>query len=205
MSVSSLLLLCFSAVFAENLVFTRLLGVGPLITVSGKPKAALTVGALITAVMTLSSALAFAARRFVLEPLGAQFLQIIVYVVIIVLLSEGAGLLLSRFLPALYGIVSVYMPLVPANCAVLGASLLSVQFGHGFVQSVLFGFFGSLGFALALFVFCGVRERLELADPPRSFAGVPMYLVALGLIALAFCGFKGVDFGGGSLFPFTLS
>jgi electron transport complex protein RnfA len=112
---------------------------------------------------------------------------------------------MKKSFPPLYKALGIYLPLITTNCAVLGVALLNVQSGYGFVQSTLYGFFAALGFTFALFVFAGVRQRLELASPPESFAGVPLSLIAAGLIAMAFSGFKGVSLGGSSLFPFTMS
>lgn len=203
MSVSGLLALCFSTVLAENYVLVRFLGVGPLIGASGRRGAAAPMWAAVAAVSTVSSALAWVIYNYLLAPFGLEYLQIIVFVAVIALLVELFGALCKRCLPELYGTLKPYLPLVATNSAVLGAALFNVQFGGGFVQSVLYGFLGSLGFGVALFAFCGVRRRLELAAPPKSFEGAPLALVALGLIAMVFWGLRGVSFGGGSTFPFS--
>ena len=205
MSITELLLMCFSAILVENFIFVKFMGVCPFLGVSGKVDTALSMGAAVTFVMTVSSAATWLVYTYVLVPFGLEYLETIAFIIIIASLVQLIEMFMKKSFPPLYKALGIYLPLITTNCAVLGVALLNVQLGYGFVQSTLYGFFAALGFTFALFVFAGVRQRLELASLPESFAGVPLSLIAAGLIALAFSGFKGVSLGGSSLFPFTLS
>lgn len=205
MSVTELLLMCFSAVLADNFIFVKFMGVCPFIGVSGKVDTALSMGASVTFVMTVSSAATWAVYHYVLVPLGLEYLETIAFILIIAAIVQLIEMFMKKSFPPLYSALGIYLPLITTNCAVLGVALINIQSGYGFVQSVLYGFFAAIGFTLAMVVFAGVRQRLSLADPPKSFEGVPLALVAAGLIAMAFSGFKGIDLGESSLFPFTLS
>lgn len=205
MSITELLLMCFSAILVENFIFVKFMGVCPFLGVSGKVDTALSMGAAVTFVMTVSSAATWLVYTYVLVPFGLEYLETIAFIIIIASLVQLIEMFMKKSFPPLYRALGIYLPLITTNCAVLGVALLNVQSGYGFVQSTLYGFFAALGFTFALFVFAGVLQRLELASPPESFAGVPLSLIAAGLIAMAFSGFKGVSLGGSSLFPFTMS
>lgn len=205
MSVTELLLMCFSAILVENFIFSKFMGVCPFLGVSGKIDTALSMGVAVTFVMTISSAATWLVYTYVLVPFDLQYLQTVAFIIIIASLVQLIEMFMKKSFPPLYKALGIYLPLITTNCAVLGVTLINVQQGFGFVQSVLYGFFAALGFTFALFVFAGVRQRLELAAPPESFAGVPLSLVAAGLIAMAFSGFKGISLAEVSLFPFTLS
>lgn len=205
MSITEFFLMCFSAILVENFIFSKFMGVCPFLGVSGKIDTALSMGGAVTFVMTLSSAAAWLVYNFVLVPFKLQYLQTIAFIIIIASLVQLIEMFMKKAFPPLYKALGIYLPLITTNCAVLGVTLINVQNGYGFIQSVLYGFFAALGFTFALFVFAGVRQRIELASPPESFAGVPLSLVAAGLIAMAFSGFKGVSLSEVALFPFSLS
>lgn len=205
MSLSSLLLMCFSAIFIENFIFVKFLGVCPFLGVSGKIDTALSMGVAVTFVMTVASAATWLVYTYILVPFNLEYLETIAFIVIIASLVQLIEMFMKKSFPPLYKALGIYLPLITTNCAVLGVALLNVQQNYGFLESVLYGFFAAVGFTFALFVFAGVRQRLALASPPRSFEGTPLLLVAAGLIAMAFSGFKGVHIGGETLFPFSLS
>ncbi len=192
--VKDLLLIMFTAVLLENFIFYRFYGCCPFLGVSEKPDTALGMGCAVMFVMTLSSAVTCAVYRFVLVPLGLEYLETVGFILIIAALVQFIEMFLRRFVPALYRALGIYLPLITTNCAVLGAALLNIQKGYTLIESAVFGFSAALGFTLAIVVFAGVRARLELADPPKAFRGMPIVLVAAGLLALAFSGFSGVSF-----------
>lgn len=204
MSITDILLLCFSAILAENFIFVKFMGVCPFLGVSGKIDTALSMGMAVTFVMTVASAASWAVYNFVLIPFGLEYLETIAFIIIIASLVQLIEMFMKKAFPPLYKALGIYLPLITTNCAVLGVALLNVQNGYNLLQSVLYGFFAALGFTFALFVFAGVRQRLELASPPKAFEGVPLSLVAAGLIAMAFSGFQGINLGEASFFPFTL-
>lgn len=204
MTLTEFLLLCFTAVFAENFIFVKFMGVCPFLGVSGRIDTALSMGAAVTFVMTVASAASWAVYNLVLVPFELEYLETVAFIIIIASLVQLIEMFMKKAFPPLYKALGIYLPLITTNCAVLGVALLNVQNGYGLLQSVLYGFFAALGFTFALFVFAGVRQRLVLASPPKAFEGVPLSLVAAGLIAMAFSGFQGISLGDSSFFPFTL-
>lgn len=192
--MSSMFLLMLSAVLTGNFIFSRFYGVCPFLGVSEKPDTALGMGMAVTFVMTLSSAATYAIYTFLLVPFGLTYLTTIAFILVIATLVQFIEMFLRRFVPALYSALGIYLPLITTNCAVLGAALLNVSEGYSFIESVVFGFSAALGFTLAIVLFAGVRERLKYADPPKAFAGMPLILIAAGLVAMAFSGFSGVSF-----------
>ena len=205
MTITELLLLCFSAILAENFIFVKFMGVCPFLGVSGRIDTALSMGMAVTFVMTVASAATWAVYNFVLVPFELEYLETIAFIIIIASLVQLIEMFMKKAFPPLYKALGIYLPLITTNCAVLGVALLNVQNEYNLLQSVMYGFFAALGFTFALFVFSGVRQRLELASPPKSFEGVPLSLVAAGLIAMAFSGFQGINLGGSGFFPFSLS
>ena len=149
-------------------------------------------GMAVTFVMTLSGAVTWCVYEFLLVPFQLEYLKTVAFILVIAALVQFIEMFLRRFIPALYASLGIYLPLITTNCAVLSAALLAVQNSYGFVEAVAFGFSSALGFTLAIVVFAGVRGRLQLADPPRSFRGFPITLIAAGLLAMAFAGFAGV-------------
>ena len=194
MSLTNLLLLMFGAAFAENIIFSRLYGSRLFFDAADTPDTALSIGAVMTFIMTLSSAAAWAVYHLILLPLGLGYLRLIAFVLVIAALAQLTELLLRKFLPALRSAVGEYFPLVALNCAVPGIALVNAEEGFGLAASVACGFASAIGFTLAILVLAGVRGRLQFADPPRAFRGFPLTLVAAGLLAMAFSGFSGIRF-----------
>ncbi|MBR5452718.1 MAG: electron transport complex subunit RsxA [Clostridia bacterium] len=189
-----ILILMFSAILIENYIFSKFLGICPFLGVSDKPSTAVGMGFAVTFVMTISSAVTYGVYYLILEPLGVEYLQTIAFILIIAALVQFIEMFLRKYIPALYSALGIYLPLITTNCAVLGAAMLNIQEGHNFIQSVVYGFSSAVGFTLALVIFAGVRERMALSKPPKAFRGVPIALVAAGLIAMAFSGFLGISF-----------
>lgn len=192
MSFGEILLLMFSAILVENFIFSKFYGCCPFLGVSEKPDTALGMGMAVTFVMTVSGAVTWAVYYFLLEPFGLEYLKTIAFILVIAALVQFIEMFLRRFIPALYGSLGIYLPLITTNCAVLSSALLIVQNEYTFVAAVCFGLASALGFTLAITVFAGVRSRMEMADPPRAFRGFPLTLITAGLLAMAFSCFSGV-------------
>ncbi len=192
MSFSDVLLMMFSAILVENFIFSRFYGCCPFLGVSEKPDTALGMSMAVTFVMTVSGAATWAVYHYLLVPFGLEYLRTVAFILVIAALVQFIEMFLRRFIPALYGALGIYLPLITTNCAVLSSALLIVQEDYTFPQAVVFGFSAALGFTLAITVFAGVRARMEHADPPRAFKGFPLTLIAAGLLAMAFSCFSGV-------------
>jgi len=192
--MKEIFLLMLSTVLVENFIFSRFLGCCPFLGVSEKTDTAVGMGLAVTFVMTISSAATWAVNHFILEPFGYEYLQTVAFILVIAALVQFIEMFLRKFIPALYGALGIFLPLITTNCAVLGAALINIQEGYSFVESVVFGFSAALGFTLAIVIFAGVRERMRYATPPKAFAGFPLTLIAAGLAAMAFSGFSGMSF-----------
>ncbi len=189
-----ILLLMLTAVLVENYIFSRFLGICPFLGVSEKPDTAIGMGFAVMFVMTISSAATYAVYYLILVPFGLEYLETIAFILIIASLVQFIEMFLRKFVPSLYGALGIYLPLITTNCAVLGAALLNIQNGYNFGESIAYGFSSALGFTLAIVIFAGVRMRIALSEPPKSFKGIPIAMIAAGLIAMAFAGFTGMSF-----------
>ena len=193
--MGNIFLIMFAAILTENFIFSRFLGICPFLGVSNKPSTALGMGMAVTFVMTVSSAVTWAVYRFILLPLKIEYLKTIAFILVIATLVQFIEMFLRKYVPALYGALGIYLPLITTNCAVLGAALLNIQKGYSFGESVAFGFASALGFTMAILIFAGVRERLAFATPPKCFKGFPILLISASLAAMAFAGFSGMKLG----------
>ncbi len=192
--MNSIFMIMFTAILTENFIFSRFYGCCPFLGVSDKPSTALGMGMAVTFVMTLASAATWAVYNFLLVPFGLEYLKTIAFILLIATLVQFIEMFLRKFIPALYGALGIYLPLITTNCAVLGAALVNIEEGHSFIESVVFGFSAALGFTLAIVIFAGVRERLNFANPPKAFRGFPILLISASLAAMAFSGFSGMKF-----------
>ena len=198
---TDILVLMLSAVLIENFIFSRFMGCCPFLGVSEKPDTALGMGCAVIFVMTLASAACNLVYNFVLVPFNLEYLYTIAFILVIASLVQFIEMFLRKVVPSLYNALGIYLPLITTNCAVLGAVILNMQNysdmakGQSLLFSVLFGFFAAVGFTLAIVIFAGVRARMEYSEPPKSFRGMPIALVAAGLIAMAFSGFSGTTLG----------
>jgi electron transport complex protein RnfA len=192
--MNNIFMIMFAAILTENFIFSRFYGCCPFLGVSDKPSTALGMGMAVTFVMTLSSAATWAVYNYLLVPFGLEYLKTIAFILLIATLVQFIEMFLRKFIPALYGALGIYLPLITTNCAVLGAALVNIEEGYNLLESVVFGFSAALGFTLAIVVFAGVRERLNFADPPKSFRGFPILLISASLAAMAFSGFSGMKF-----------
>ena len=181
------------AMLTQNFVLVRFYGICPFLGVSKKTDTALGMGMAVTFVMTIASMLTYLANHFLLEVFNISYLRTVVFILIIASIVQIVEMFLQKVLPSLYSALGIYLPLITTNCAVLGVALLNVQNEYNFINSVIYGFFGGLGFTLAIVLFAGVRERLELSDIPEFLKGFPISLITAGLIAMAFLGFSGMQ------------
>ncbi|MBE6919762.1 MAG: RnfABCDGE type electron transport complex subunit A [Ruminococcaceae bacterium] len=191
MEITSLLAISLGAILANNFIFAQFLGICPFLGVSKKIDTAIGMGAAVTFVMGLASAFCFLVNK-VLVALDLAFMQTVAFILVIASLVQFVEMFLKKFVPTLYTALGVYLPLITTNCAVLGVALLNVQNDYNFIESVVYGITGGLGFLLAIFLFAAVREQTEFSETPKSFEGFPIALVTAGLIALAFMGFSGL-------------
>ena len=192
--MSEIFMIMFAAILTENFIFSKFYGICPFLGVSDKPSTALGMGMAVTFVMTISSAATWAVYYLILEPLQLEYLKTIAFILVIATLVQFIEMFLRKYIPALYSALGIYLPLITTNCAVLGAALVNIQEGYSLLESVVFGFSAALGFTMAIVVFAGVRERMVFAEPPKSFRGYPILLIAASLVAMAFSGFAGMSF-----------
>ena len=183
-----------TAIFINNIVFSQFLGICPFLGVSKRIDSALGMGAAVTFVITLSTVVAWLLQYYVLNPLGLQFLQTIVFILVIAFLVQLLEIVMKKTLPSLYQALGVFLPLITTNCAVLGVAIMVIQKGFNLMEAVTYGFSTSIGFTLALWLFAGIREQLELAELPRAMRGVPIALVCAGMFEMRFMGFSGIKF-----------
>ena len=187
-----LILLIISAVLVNNFVLARFLGICPFLGVSKKTETAIGMGMAVIFVLTLSSLFTWLSYEYLLVPYHIEYLQTIVFILIIAAFVQLVEMFIKKASPSLYQALGIYLPLITTNCAVLAVAVINVQAGYNFWESVLFGFGAAVGFALALVLFSGIRERMELSDIPKPLQGTAIALVTAGLLALAFMGFTGL-------------
>ena len=190
--MADLILILVGTVLVNNFVLVRFLGLCPFMGVSRNLEAAFGMSMATAFVLTLSSAIAYLLHEYVLVPLDLEYLKTISFILVIAASVQFTEIMVRRLSPLLHQLLGIYIPLIATNCAVLGVALLNVQEAGGFVQSVFYGFGAAAGFALALVLFAGMRERLQAADVPRAFRGTAIALMTAGIMSLAFMGFSGM-------------
>ena len=192
MEIFKLLSITLGAILANNFIFSQFLGCCPFLGDSKKVDTAVGMGVAVTFVMGLASAVCFVVNKYILIPLDLAYMQTVAFILVIASLVQFIEMFLQKAMPALYTALGVYLPLITTNCAVLGVVLLNVQNGYNFIESVVYGITGGLGFLLAIVLFASIRERLVFADYPKCWDGFPIALITAGLMALAFMGFSGL-------------
>lgn len=180
-----------STIFVNNYVFARFLGICPFLGVSNKMETSTGMGVAVTFVITIASAITWAIQK-VLIHFSIEYLQTIVFILVIASLVQFVELVIRKISPTLYNAMGVYLPLITTNCVVLGVTILNVQEGYNLIQTLTNAIGASLGFFLALILLSGVREKLELADIPEALKGFPIALISAGLMSIAFSGFGGM-------------
>lgn len=184
-----------TAIFINNIVLAQFLGICPFLGVSRQTGSALGMGAAVTFVITLSTAVTWCLQTYLLDPLQLQFLQTILFILVIASLVQMLEIVIRKIAPALYEALGVFLPLITTNCAVLGVAILVIQKQFTLMESIVYGFSTSLGFTLALWIFAGIREQIAIAKVPKGMSGVPLALLCAGILAMAFMGFSGIKIG----------
>lgn len=180
------------AIFVNNVVFAQFLGICPFLGVSSKVDTSLGMGAAVTFVMALSSIVAWLIQEYILVPFGIEYMQTIVFILVIAALVQMVEIILKKVSPSLYQALGIFLPLITTNCAVLGVAILMIQKEFDLLQSFVYSVSTAVGFAIALVLFAGIRERLELDGVPAAMKGVPVALIVAAILAMAFMGFSGL-------------
>ena len=188
----SLLGILVAAILSENFILVKFYGICPFMGVSKKIDTALGMGMAVTFVMGIASAATWAVNEYLLIPLELTYMQTVAFILVIAAIVQVVEMFLKKMVPALYKALGIFLPLITTNCAVLGVVLVNVQEGYDFLQSVVNGACGGLGFTLAIVLFASIRERVDKTDCPEAFKGFPITLISAGLLALAFMGFSGL-------------
>ena len=189
--VNALLGILLSAILTENFILVKFYGICPFMGVSKKTDTAIGMGMAVTFVMAIASAACFAVNLLLLK-LNLAYMQTVAFILVIASIVQFVEMALKKFVPALYQALGIFLPLITTNCAVLGVALVNVQKGYDFLQSVVNGAAGGIGFTIAIVLFASIRERVDKTDCPKSFKGFPIALISAGLMALAFMGFSGL-------------
>lgn len=193
-TIKDLLVILVSSSLISNVVLSQFLGLCPFLGVSKKVNTAAGMGAAIIFVITLSSVVTGCIYKFLLVPFGVEYLQTIVFILVIAALVQFVEMFLKKFMQSLYKALGVYLPLITTNCAVLGVAIKNVQNEYGILYGTVNGFATAVGFTISIVILASIREKMEYNDVPDSFKGMPIVLVSAGLMAIAFCGFSGISF-----------
>ena len=192
MNLTKILEIALGAILMNNFILVKFMGICPFMGVSKKMDTAVGMGLSVTFVMGLASAATWAVNEFILLPLNLKYMQTVAFILVIAAIVQVVEMFLKKSVPALYQALGIYLPLITTNCAVLGVALLNIQEGYNFLESVVYGVTGGLGFTLAIVLFASVRERTADNECPKCFEGFPIALISAGLLALAFMGFSGL-------------
>jgi len=192
MMAAKLAFIFFSMILTNNYVLVKFLGICPFLGVSKKLDSAVGMSAAVTFVMVLATAATWPLYSCVLVPLGLAYLQTIVFILVIAILVQLLESIMKKFPPPLYKALGIYLPLITTNCTILGVTILNFTNGYNYVESLICAAGAGLGFMLAMVIFSGVRKRLEDAEPPKAFEGLPITLVAASITSLSFTGFGGL-------------
>jgi electron transport complex protein RnfA len=210
MDFQTLMIIAVTAIFINNFVFSRFLGICPYIGVSKQLDSAVGMGAAVIFVMTLASTVTWLIYKYLLIPENSNilyrlftlekppdltFLKTIAFILVIASLVQFVEMVIQKTSPALYSSLGIFLPLITTNCAIMGAALLNIDENFTFIQSIVHGFAAGVGFTLALVLMAGIREKLEMADVPKALEGIPMAFIMAGLMAIAFLGFSGLKIG----------
>ena len=195
MNIGSLFIIAVSAIFINNFVLMKFLGICPFMGVSKKLDSALGMGGAVIFVMTIASAVTWIVQKYVLDKHGLDYLQTIVFIVVIASLVQFIEMFLQKSIPDLYKALGIFLPLITTNCAILGVTIMNITEKYSFIEAVVNGLSAGIGFTLALIMMAGIREKLDLADVPSAFKGVPITFITASLMSLAFMGFSGMKIG----------
>ena len=190
--LTNIISISLGAILVNNFIFSQFLGCCPFLGCSSKVETATGMGLAVVFVMGLASAICWVIDTYILIPLGLAFLETLAFILVIASLVQFVEMFLKKSIPSLYSALGIYLPLITTNGAVLGVVLLNVQNHYNFIESVVYGITGGLGFMLAIVLFASVRERVQFSEYPECFEGFPICLISAGLLALAFMGFSGM-------------
>lgn len=193
--MKEILVILFSAILVDNFVLSKFMGICPFLGVSKKMESAVGMSGAVIFVMVMATAMTHPINQYILVPNGLEYLNTMAFILIIALFVQLVELFLKRYVKSLYQSLGVYLPLITTNCAVLGVTLLNIEESYNFGESIVNALGAGLGFTLALILFAGVRERIDAADVPETFKGVPVTLVAASIVAVTFMGFNGLVTG----------
>ena len=191
---TSLLMIAIAAALMNNVVLSQFLGICSFLGVSKSIKNSASLGGAVIFVMTIASAVASLLHDFILAPLGLEYMNTIVFILVIAALVQMVEMFVKKTAPGLYKALGIYLPLITTNCAVLGVALTNVQNDYSFIQSVVAGFATAVGFTIAIVILAGIRERIYEEDLPAPFRGAPIVLLSAALMSIAFMGFSGLSF-----------
>ncbi len=190
--MATYIIIIISAIFVNNIVLSKFLGICPFLGVSKKVSTAVGMTGAVTFVITIATIVTWLLQKYVLEKFDLIFLQTVTFILVIAALVQMVEIILKKVSPSLYQALGIFLPLITTNCAVLGVAILTVQNNYNLLQSTVFAIANALGFGLALIIFSGIRERLDMANIPEGMKGAPIALLVAGLLALAFMGFAGL-------------
>ena len=186
------ILIFIAAVFVNNVVLAQFLGICPFLGVSKKVSTAVGMTGALTFVMILATLVTFIIQKSILDKFGIGFMQTITFILVIAALVQMVEIILKKVSPALYQALGVFLPLITTNCAVLGVAIMVIQKDYNLLESLVFAASTAIGFGLALTIFAGIREHMEMVNVPKGMMGSPIALVTAGLLAMAFMGFSGI-------------
>ncbi len=189
----SYIIMIIAAIFVNNIVLAQFLGICPFLGVSKKVDTAAGMGMAVAFVMLIATLVTWPVYKFILEPQGLAFMQTIVYILVIAALVQMVEIILKKSMPSLYAALGVFLPLITTNCTILGVAINVINFEYNILESAVYAVATALGFTLAMVLFAGIREQLELANIPKGMKGTPIALLTAGLLAMAFMGFSGID------------
>lgn len=192
MDIGGLFIILVSSILVNNFVLSRFLGICPFLGVSKQVETATGMGMAVTFVITLAGLITWAVQKFILVQLGLEFLQIVAFILVIASLVQFVEIVLQKISPSLYQALGVYLPLITTNCAVLGLAILNIQLEYNLLETLFHSVGAAVGFSLAIVLFAGIREKLELSDIPKPFKGFPIALITASLMSMAFFGFTGL-------------
>lgn len=184
-----------TAIFVNNIVLAQFLGICPFLGVSKRISSAVGMGMAVTFVMVIATAVTYLLQMYVLVPLGVTFLQTIVFILVIAALVQVLEIVMKKAMPVLYQALGVFLPLITTNCAVLGVAILVIQKNMTLIEALVYSVSTAIGFTLALVIFAGIREQLNITRVPKSMQGIPIALITAGILAMAFMGFAGIKIG----------
>ena len=190
--MKEMMIILFSAILVDNFVLSKFLGICSFLGVSKNLKTAMGMSGAVILVMVASTAITWPIQTLLLDPLHLGYLQTLVFILVIAALVQMIEMVMKKAMPPLYNALGIFLPLITTNCAVLGVAILNIDSGYGLIETVFNGVGGALGFTLAIVLFAGIRERLEISDVPKSFEGFPIALITAGLMSIAFLGFSGL-------------